>query len=147
MLPFEFWESQALIRTLYSHCIESVCEKHGLTHMELDILLFLANNPPFDTASDIVERRRLTKSHVSTSIKSLEQKGLLSKSYALENRKSVHLSLCPAASGIVSDGQAAQKEFFSIIFKDFQAEERAKLEELLSRIAANATEHFTNRTP
>ena len=32
------------------------------------ILLFLANNPEYDTASEIVRVRQLTKSHVSASI-------------------------------------------------------------------------------
>lgn len=146
MLPTEYWENQALIRTLYSSCIESVYKKHGLTHMELDILLFLANNPQFDTASDIVERLKLTKSHVSTSIKSLEQKDLLCKYYAPENHKSMHLSLRDSAAPIIADGRAAQEHFFSILFQGVSDKERKLLQQLFSRIAANA-KAYTNANP
>ena len=62
MLPLNLWEHQNAVKTLYSRCVERVCERHDLTRMELDILLFLANNPLYDTASEIVEIRYLSKS-------------------------------------------------------------------------------------
>ena len=39
--------------------------------MEFNILLFLANNPEFDTAARITKKRAFTKSHVSMSVRSL----------------------------------------------------------------------------
>ena len=58
----ELQENQILVpNPLYTQYIESVCSRHGLTRTELDILLFLANNPKFDTASDIVEMRHLSQ--------------------------------------------------------------------------------------
>ena len=77
--------------------------------MELDILLFLSNNPLFDTAADIVEVRCLSKSQVSVSIKLLEEKGYLKKKYTKENRKTAHLQVCDLAVPIILDGKAAQK--------------------------------------
>lgn len=143
ILP-EFWENQSLFKNLYSQCIESVCEQHGLTRMEFDILLFLANNPQFDTASDIIEIRHLTKSHVSTSIKSLEQRGYLVKSYTPSNRKTAHLTLCPLAAPAVSAGKAAQEKFVSIIFDGFSPEDRTNLQQFFSRIASNIHAHLTD---
>lgn len=133
----EFWEVQSLIKTLYSDCLEPVCEQHSLTRMELDILLFLANNPQFDTAASIIEMRRLTKSHVSTSIKALEARGLLTKSYAPGNRKTAHLSITPAAGGIVANGKAAQGSFYGIAFRDFSEEDLGTMKQLFSQIADN----------
>ena len=57
MIPLNPWEHQNAIKALYSKCVEGVCVKHSITRMELDILLFLANNPCFDTATDIIEVR------------------------------------------------------------------------------------------
>jgi len=48
-------EQQNAVKTLYSEFVSPVCAKYGLTRIELDILLFLANNTRYDTASDIVE--------------------------------------------------------------------------------------------
>lgn len=137
----EFGETQSLIKTLYADCLEPVCTKHQLTRMELDILLFLANNPQFDTAASIVEIRCLTKSHVSASVKELESRGLLTKSYASGNRKTIHLSLTPAAGPIIADGKSAQNHFYAIAFQSFSEEDRKALVQLFSRIADNIRAH------
>lgn len=46
----------SLFKKIYDQSLEPVCKKYQLTRMELDILLFLANNPGYDTAKDIIER-------------------------------------------------------------------------------------------
>ena len=55
----------------YARMELEVCAKHGLTRLETDILLFLANNPGYDTARDIVAVRMIAKSHVSASVETL----------------------------------------------------------------------------
>lgn len=93
----EFWTSQTLVHALYANLLEPVCRTHHLTRMELDVLLFLANNPALDTATDIVEKRRLTKSHVSLAVNALVHKGYLSRTFQENNRKTMHLVLCASA--------------------------------------------------
>ena len=44
---------------IYDRLLMSVCEKHGLSYIEMTILLFLANNPTLNTAKDIVEKRHI----------------------------------------------------------------------------------------
>ena len=73
----EFWDHLFLFKRLYDQTMDPIAQRWDLTRMELDILLFLANAPAYDTAADIVERRRLTKSHVSVSIPSLRRRGWL----------------------------------------------------------------------
>lgn len=123
MLPLNPWEHQSAVKALYSKCVEKVCEKHHITRMELDILLFLANNPRYDTAADMIEVRYLSKSQVSASIKALEKNGYLQKKYAAGNRKTAHLVLCGKASGIIADGRAAQEKFVAVMFRDIPEEE------------------------
>lgn len=101
----EFWDHLFLFKRLYDQTMEPIAQRWDLTRMELDILLFLANAPAYDTAADIVERRRLTKSHVSVSIHSLVRRGWLERSYLPGNRKSAHLRLLPASAPAVADGQ------------------------------------------
>ena len=123
MIPLNPWEHQNAIKALYSKCVEGVCVKHSITRMELDILLFLANNPCFDTATDIIEVRYLSKSQVSSSIKLLEQRGYLRKEYLECNRKTAHLKICEGAMDIIHDGQEAQEKFVSIMLEGFSQEE------------------------
>lgn len=87
MIPLNPWEHQSAIKTLYSKCVEDVCIKHGITRMELDILLLLTNNPCFNTATDIVEVRYLSKSQVSSSVKTLKERGYIRREYTENNKK------------------------------------------------------------
>ena len=87
MIPTNMWEHQNAIKTLYAKCVGDVCGKHGITRIELDVLLFLANNRQFDTATDIVEVRYLSKSQVSAAVSRMEDCGYLRKEYAQANRK------------------------------------------------------------
>ncbi|MGI6070570.1 MAG: MarR family transcriptional regulator [Blautia sp.] len=119
----EFRNNISLLKRLYDQLMEPVCQDYAITRMELDILLFLANNPKYDTAADIIRRRCLTKSHVSTSVKKLEDNGYLERKFHPGNRKSVHLSLKEPAGPIVKAGQAAQKSFFAVVFQGFSQEE------------------------
>ena len=137
MIPLNPWEHQNAIKTLYSKCVEGVCVKHNITRMELDILLFLANNPCFDTATDMIEVRYLSKSQVSSSIKLLEQSGYLRKEYLKCNRKTAHLRICKAAMDIIHDGQAAQEEFISIMLDGFSQEEIGSMKRYNYQILRN----------
>lgn len=132
-----FWNVLALSKRLYDRKLQPVCDACGITRMELDILLFLANNPGFDTASDIVQRRRLTKSHVSISIKGLEQKGYLKRSMRQGNHKTIHLQILPAADAIIANGKRVQNEFSALLFSGFSSNEIKGMGARLERMAAN----------
>ncbi len=123
MLPLNPWEHQSAVKALYAKCVEWVCKKHDITRMELDILLFLANNPCFDTASDMISVRYLSKSQVSSSIKTLEAEGYIRKEFTADNRKTAHLKLCEGSSNIIKDGRAAQEEFVAVMFQDIPEED------------------------
>lgn len=127
--------------SLYTATVSPVCDKHGLTYMEFTVLMFLSNNPSFDTASDVVRYRHLTKSHVSMSVRSLTDKGLIKGEYHEPNRRTVHLTVLDAADDIVRDGRAAQDEFCRILFTGFSEEETAQLTSFMKRIDKNISDH------
>ncbi len=123
---------------LYRRLLAPVAKQHGLTQMELDVLLFLANNPQNDTARDLVEIRHLSKSHVSTAVDSLVQRQFLQRAQRPGNKKLIHLKLLAPAMPSVEQGQAAQRAFFDQIFQGFTPQERSQLVELLLRMEHNA---------
>ena len=145
MIPLNPWEHQNAIKALYSKCVDGVCVKHGITRMELDILLFLANNPHFDTATDIIEVRYLSKSQVSSSIKLLEQRGYLRKQYLQCNRKTAHLKICQGAMDIIRDGQAAQGDFISIMLDGFSQEEITSMKQYNDQMMHNINTYLKRK--
>lgn len=146
MIPLNPWEHQNAVKTLYARCVAPVCVKHDITRMELDILLFLANNPCFDTATDIVEVRYLSKSQVSASIKSLEESGYLRKEYAKDNRKTAHLLLCEEALWIIEDGRAAQEKFLSVMLRGFTPEQVDMMRHFNARMWENIDGYLKEET-
>lgn len=133
----EFLNSIFLIKRLYDQLLEPVCGQYDITRMELDILLFLHNNPEYDTATDIIRRRRLTKSHVSSSIKLLEEKNYLERFYLEGNGKTIHLRITDQTAEILKDGLKAQKEFNGILFTNFNNDQMALMESNLRKITDN----------
>ena len=134
-----FFEHYASIEALYSKTVAPVCQRYDLTHMEFTVLMFLANNPKFDTAAQIVRFRRLTKSHVSITIHSLENSGLLKGRNDEADRRIYRLSVTDAAAPIISAGRAVQEEFSNRLFAGFSEEERQQVRDFMSRVDANAS--------
>ena len=124
-------------RELYQSILKPVCDKYDLTGTELIILLFLDENPPYDTATDIVEKRRLTKSSISMAVRNLEEKGFVVGEYVGRNRRSIHLKLQKSARPVICDGRAAQEDFFGILADGFSEEEKERLKTYFSRVNAN----------
>ena len=127
---------------LYDQMVAPVCQQYELTHMEFVVLMFLANNPGFDTAAQIVRYRRLTKSHVSLAVRSLLERRLLIGTDGVDDRRTIHLSLTDDAREIVEAGREVQKEFFETIFQDFTPEERSQMSEFMNRIDQNIKAHI-----
>ena len=131
------WDVMTAMRSLYCAQLEAASRECGLARVELDILLFLANNPQFDTATDIVERRCISKAHVSQSVKSLEQRGYLERRYAGDNRRTIHLRLMERAQAAVDVGRRAQLHCFETFMRGFSTTELEQLRGYLARIAEN----------
>ena len=125
---------------LYQQMLAPARKASGLTQAELDILLFLANNPEYDTASDIVALRRLAKSNVSVGIRNLEAKGFLIRRPDERDRRVEHLALTPAALTPVELGRAGQRKFGALLLQGFSPEDRLILESLMGRIQENISQ-------
>lgn len=132
-----FWEKRKAVTALYEKKTRAICDRYQLTQMEYDILMFLHNNPTYTTATDIVSIRRLTKSHVSSALKMLEDKGYIRRYYELNNRKTVHIEVLELAEEIIQEGYNVQKDFFDTVFFGFSEEERNQYRTLLDRIYEN----------
>ena len=91
-----FGDQHKTITSCYEMLSRKVCEKYQLTQMEYDILIFLHNNPRHNTAAEIVKIRKSTKSHVSSSLKNLESRGLVKRVQSTDNKKHIEIVSPPA---------------------------------------------------
>lgn len=142
----KIWEIYVLCKSLYSSLIATIYRKYSLIRTEFDVLMFLANNPQFDTASDIVETRHISKSHVSISVRRLAEQGYLKAEYHDGDRRTIHLSVTDKAHDIIAAGRKAQEEFISILGANFSKEEKEQISTIISRITENVKSYTHNIT-
>ena len=138
---FRAFENITSFKNLYISVMTPVCEKHGLTYMELTVLMFLHNNPNHDTATEIVKLRRLTKSHVSISVRALINKGYLASDQNPNDRRTIHLHITDKAAAVLSDGTEAQQNFGKIMFAGFSNDDLDKMNEYVLRITSNVNSY------
>ena len=100
--------------------------------------MFLHNNPQYNTAAEIVKIRRSTKSHVSTSLRMLEEKGLIEKRQSEDNKKYIAIILLDKAKTIVNEGTAVQKQFAMDILDGLSEEEMDMCKAVFEKIYENA---------
>lgn len=139
-----FWDKHKTITTCYELLSSKVCDEYGLTQMQYDILMFLYNNPQHNTAADIVKIRKSTKSHVSTSLKGLEDRGLIKRLQSAENKKHIEIVLLENAMPIIKDGIKAQKDFASNVLSGLTNEEKRICMSVFDKICHNADEYLKN---
>ena len=133
-----FWDKHKTITSYYELLSGEVCDRYGLTQMEYDILMFLHNNPQQNTAAEIVKIRKSTKSHVSMSLKVLEEKGLIERRIDKDNKKRVEIYILDSADDIIKDGIRVQKQFAKDMFNGLTDDEIALCKQIFKKICNNA---------
>ena len=137
-----FWDKHKTITSYYELLSGEVCDRYELTQMEYDILMFLHNNPQQNTAAEIVKIRKSTKSHVSTSLKKLENKGLVEKIQSENNKKHIEIVLLDQAKLIVEAGTDVQKQFAQTVLSGLTVEEKQMCIRIFDKICNNAEENL-----
>ena len=134
---FNYFDTMDRAQKGYGRLLEPICKKWDLTRNDLDVLLFLANNPEYDRAVDIVNNRGLSKSHVSLSITNLEKRGLLTREEDPVDRRTVHLKLSESSREITETGRMAQKRFFTYLHQGVTQEQVDMMVEFARRVSEN----------
>ena len=112
-------------------------EETGLSMREVHVLLFLANNPEYDTARDVSEFRSLSKSQVSQAVDFLVAEGFLLRTPDLIDRRVIHLSLTEDALPLTKQAQALQAECGRQLLSGISAEQEKQLQLILEIMLKN----------
>lgn len=98
----------ASLHRLYNLTLRDFGRANGLSQTEMDVLLFLHNNPDCNTARDMVHLRGLAK----TALDSLRTRGLVESRPEENNRRVNRLFLLPAAAPLIEGLSRRQTQFF-----------------------------------
>lgn len=120
----------------YKAAQKKVCKAWNVPEVSLDILLFLANNPEYTTARDIVEVRSIKANLVSQHVDRMVREGYLCRKEVQGDRRKRDLSLTEKAMPIIEAGRRMQTNFFETLFHGIsEGEKRAFFEtmDIMSR--------------
>lgn len=121
----------------YTAQFEAASAAYGLNQLEIDILLFLHNNPECHTAGDICRYRGLAKSNVSAAVERLRARGVLTVSPAPDNRRQRLLGFTADGQRIAAALAEIQRCSLEPLFAGFTAQEQHTLQDYLRRMDAN----------
>lgn len=100
----------------YSAVCKPLCQELGLPQTAFDILMFLANNPSYRTARDIVEIRRIKANLVSIHVDRLVREGYLTRQQIEGDRRKAELICTDMAQPVIDRGRQLQSAFLDRLF-------------------------------
>lgn len=121
----------------YSHQFVPFLSQTKLTMREVNVLLFLANNPDYDTARDISFFRGMSKSQVSQAVELLWAEGLLQRTPDEADRRIVHLSITAEGLPLAQECQRIQENCGARLLDGLTPEQIAQLKIFLNTVLDN----------
>lgn len=122
---------------VYESLCVPVCRENGLTQNAFDVLMFLANNPEYNTAKDISRIRAIKANIVSFSVDMLVKEGYIERSVIPSDRRKVKLACTKKAAPLIERGRVIQQEFYDGIFAGFEADALKAHFEYMEQIRRN----------
>ena len=120
-------------------------EKYKLTQNEVEVLIFLYNNPELNTSKDIVKYRWTSKSLVCKSVRSLLDNEYLDPAADYDDGRVMRLIMPEKTREIAKDLAEKEKEFYDLVFAGITDKEMAAIRGFAERIDVNLDE-FLKKT-
>ena len=119
------------------HRFAPIARRYGLSMREINVVLFLANNPGYDTARDITEYRGISKSQVSQAVEVLAERSYLTRRADPDDRRLLHLSLTEEGRALAAQCQALQAQCAQDLLAGMPEDQVRQLQELWEMVMAN----------
>ena len=132
-----FWDQHKTITSCYELFTRKVCDRYQLTQMEYDILMFLRNNPKYNTAADIVKIRGIKANLVSIHVERLVQEGYLERREVPGDRRKTELICTEKTENVWRQGCEIQRTFVETLFSGISAESRKVFEQVMEQTEEN----------
>lgn len=131
---FEFSKKMA---TAYSEVCRPLCHELKIPQTAFDILMFLANNPEYKTAGEIVSIRKIKANLVSVNVNKLAENGFLRRKSVAGDRRKTELFLTDKAQPIVRRGREMQASFAKQLFAGISEENKRQFLNTVEAITDN----------
>lgn len=117
-------------------CYQAV-EEYRFTPNEIEVMMFLSNNPGLDSASDIACYKNISKGLVAKSVESLCTKGFLDTKKDTKDRRLIHLILTEHSADVVKRLQRCRKDFVNMLQLGIPQEDLDAMDRVMARMSEN----------
>lgn len=124
----------------YHTVLQPLCRETGLPPMAIDILMFFANNPENNTASDICQCRGLKSGIVSVHIERLVNEGFLLRQIASHDRRKTQLKCTELSEQIIIKGRELQNKLAYRLLTGLNENDISVFRNCLAVLSNNAEE-------
>lgn len=128
------------ISRAYNAMCKPLCKELELSQTAFDILMFLGNNPNYNTAGEIVEIRQIKANLVSVNVERLVREGYLLRKQVEGDRRKTGLICTDKAKPIIERGRKLQKAFTERMFLNMDDDLRKAFSEATDIIEKNLNE-------
>lgn len=126
----------------YDRYCQSVCRQMQIGRTAFDIVMFLANNPRYNTARDISQYRWIKPNLVSFTVDKLVKEGFLQRHPVPGDRRKVRLSCTEKAMEMVRMGHRMQADFLRALTAGLNEAEIQQFEGYMQRVQENMEAMF-----
>ena len=121
----------------YHKAMQPICEETDLPPMAMDILMFLSNNPEYNTAKDICKYRGFKPGIVSFHVDNLVKYGYLVREDVAGDRRKYRLICTEKTKNVIEKGKKLQEKFAFAITKGLSDEDIKQFQSCLNIFEKN----------
>lgn len=121
----------------YNSLFDDLIKEYQISQIEIDILAFLANNPEYHYAQEIVDVRGISKAHVSIAVEKLVKRGFLNRKTDPKNRRCNILKITDEASELITKIQDVQSYYTKQVYQGMSKEDKENFNYYLSKMYQN----------
>lgn len=125
------------LKKVYEDSFIELGQAFDLTKNEMEVLLFLKNNHPLNSAGDIAKYKSMSKSMISKSVDNLYQRGYLSYEVDENDKRRIQLKITLKAEQMVAKLVSVQKRFFDYLTKDISDKDKDVMASVLKQMYEN----------
>ena len=130
------------LKKLIAKKVEPIIQEYQLRPVEMDILVFLDREKNFDTAKGIMQKKHLSKAHISKSIDNLRTKGFIYINEDENDHRVLHISLTDKSKEVVSKVISVYEECKDIMQKNISSEELEIVKQVIIKINQNINDEL-----
>lgn len=124
--------------SVYSDVCKPACKELGIPQTAFDILMFLTNNPNFNTAKDISTYSGIKKNLISMHVEKLVNQGYLTRESVPGDRRKVKLVVTDKAFSVIDKGRKVQNYYYKFLIDGLSEKDLAAFRKCIDTISNNA---------